>query len=345
MKFFKKKFLPITKQKKIKKNFTNFFKKNIRKKIISLLVTFGIFIYFEMSNITEKTVSVPLEISNPKGLFIASETPKSVNFYLSGTKASIETFDNNLLKAHIQMKEKKEGMYYYKPIIKGKIPSNIKITRVSPAEINIKLSIASIKYVDLEPEFISSPKKGFSIVDYKVSPSKVRIKGPKEILSSIVSLKTEPISIKNLEAPKEFEIFINKNVSSLVQFQKDKKYKVKVHIHSISKESIFPSNIPIKIINLKESLQVLDQEPLFVSNIKYQISTNQKKEEENLSLKNIRILSIANLKEVNQGGTYNIKVDLIKPRNWQIFSYEPTEITLNIIEKKESENQEIPKEN
>ena len=329
----------MTRQNKIKKNFTNLFKKNIKKKIIALLVTFGIFIYFQMSNITEKTISVPLEISKPKRLFIASETPKSVNFYLSGTKASIETFDNNLLKAHIQMKEKKAGVYSYKPIIKGKIPHNIKVIRVSPDEINIKLSIASIKYVDLEPEFISSPKKGFSIVDYKIFPSKVKITGPKEILNSIVSLKTEPISIKNLEANKEFEISINKNVSSLVQFQKEKKYKVKVHIHSKSKESIFPSNIPIKIINLRESLKILEQTSLFVSNIKYQISINQEGEE-NLSLKNIRIQSIANLKEVNKAGTYNIKVDLIKPRNWQVFSYEPTSITLNIIEKKESKNQE-----
>ena len=305
------------------------FLRNFHIKILTILVAFGLFLYVERSNVTEKVISVPLRVKLPKNVVIANELPDKVSFHLMGTKASIDSFDYNLLEASITIlpKNKKKGNFRYKPIPNTGLPKSIQLTRIVPSEIEIKLASLNQKIVEIIPEFIHKPARGYAYISHLISPKRVKIQGPSEIIDSIVSLNTQPISLRGFSNDHDVEIKISKNINSLIQFNKDITYKVSLQIGPKNKTLSFTSQLVIEITGLSPALSyVKDDFPQYISKLKYQLL-----EETSSVTKSVKIQAIAGLQNIKEPGIYEVPVQIKYPAHWKIVSYTPSKISIQII--------------
>ena len=323
-----KRFYGLVKKSKITRFFYRFVIHNFWQKMLALVIAFSLYIYFEMQNMLEKMISVPLEVSLPKGLTSQSAFPEKVNLYLRGNKMNMGLLDQNLLGARINFLQRKAGEYFMNPVPYGNLPEGVRIVRISPPEIPIVLSTISSKIVNVEAEFVNNPRAGYLMKDYKISPKQIVIKGPRDLLDSVISLKTEPISIRGLSTDKEVEVSLNRNINSLIRFDGDQRYRVKMHMSEGFKELVLEKNLQVKPVKLKKIFKLTTKKRnLMISNIHYRVSEQSYKKE----AKPRKVEAFTDLSKIAGVGLYETKVSFKLPKDWEVISFEPKVITVQVI--------------
>ncbi len=171
--------------------------KNFGKKTIAVFIAVILWFVANVEFDVERTLEINVNYSNlDRNLIITNDPPKKVKLRLQGPRSIISSLSDTSLYITLDLSDISEGISRYEIQEKHiNLPRDVNIISISPAEIVLNVDKVVTKIVRIEPN-ISPPDRGYKLAGKpRVFPEKVKIKGPKTILSKLDSIKTNPISI------------------------------------------------------------------------------------------------------------------------------------------------------
>jgi len=173
-------------------------------KLICLAAAAILFLFHRVNTLTERFFSVPLEVSVPAGLAVASAYPRSVRITLRGAEEQIYPVLEEDIEAVVGLDGRKSpGVFRAQVTVsrKGTAASVEPLeVKVEPQEITFTLEPLVEKRVPLVPDLRGSPAYGYEMVQSVVSPSTAVIRGAKSRVQGITALSTEEVDLTGRSA-------------------------------------------------------------------------------------------------------------------------------------------------
>lgn len=174
---------------------------NMLLKIISL--AFAIVLWFFVMGESRMEVNhiVPLEYENlPEGLMIANEVPTSVAVRINGPRALQVNLDPGDIGLSIDLRDLSAGVTSFKRLEESlDLPSGLKITRISPSYVDVKLERVRERDVPVKVVLSGEPAPGFRVKSFKAEPEKVTVSGAETELKSVSEVVTEDVDLTNVQ--------------------------------------------------------------------------------------------------------------------------------------------------
>ena len=149
----------------------------------------------------EVTHIVPLEYESlPEGLMIASEVPTSVSLRISGPRALQGNLSPADISLTVDLKDLSAGVTSFKRLEESlNIPKGLKITRISPSYVDVKLEKVRDREVPVCVVLTGDPAIGFIVKTSKATPKKVAVSGAESELKGVSEVITEGIDLTNVQ--------------------------------------------------------------------------------------------------------------------------------------------------
>lgn len=166
-------------------------------KIASLIFAIILWFFVMSRGRTEVSLDANLEFRNiPKNLEIIGEPPKSVDVWLQGQESSLRGLKTDDVKASMDLSGAREGeSTYYISTEDVKVPFNLKVLRISPSSIKIRLDNVIAKTLEIRPTIVGKPAQGFVLSRIEVNPSSIKTEGARKVIEHLKFLRTEPVDI------------------------------------------------------------------------------------------------------------------------------------------------------
>lgn len=191
-------------------------------KIFSFL--FAVFLWFFIIGVKNSEVGlmVPLELKNiPQNFMVMGNVKNDIEVRITGPQTIVKNLNPQQISVAIDLKNSKVGTTYYNLKTESiKVPRGIKVVRVFPTTISVRLDEIVKKDVGVLPDLRGKPSAGLYIGRLIIEPDVVQILGPKSDMQRINKLYTEPIDLKNIKesVSKEYQLnlgdFIFSNIST-----------------------------------------------------------------------------------------------------------------------------------
>lgn len=168
-------------------------------KILCIALAVVLYILFRINTLTEKQITVPLEVVTSEGFVVSSDHPGSVNIILRGEEDDIRGILNEDVEAYVNLAPyPEEGEYQVSVEFRKKgsalQPEALEI-RSRPREITLSQERRTVRSLVVEPEISGFPALGYELTQYFVSPSSVTAIGPQSQMTDLAELTTEIIDL------------------------------------------------------------------------------------------------------------------------------------------------------
>ncbi len=168
-------------------------------KILCIALAVVLYILFRINTLTEKQITVPLEVVTSEGFVVSSDHPGNVNIILRGEEDDIRGILNEDVEAYVNLAPYPEEGEYQVPIEfrkKGTAlqPEALEI-RSRPREITLSQERRTVRSLVVKPEISGFPALGYELTQYFVSPSSVTAIGPQSQMVELNELTTEIIDL------------------------------------------------------------------------------------------------------------------------------------------------------
>ncbi|RLB68206.1 MAG: YbbR-like domain-containing protein [Deltaproteobacteria bacterium] len=170
-------------------------------KFISLAFAIILWFFVMGESRMEVTHIVPLEYESlPEGLMIASEVPTSVSLRISGPRALQGNLSPADISLTVDLKDLSAGVTSFKRLEESlNIPKGLKITRISPSYVDVKLEKVRDRKVPVRVVLTGDPAIGFIVKTSKATPKKVTVSGAESELKGVSEVVTEGIDLTNVQ--------------------------------------------------------------------------------------------------------------------------------------------------
>lgn len=170
---------------------------NLGIKIASLIFAIILWFFVMSRGKMEMSFQSPLEFRNiPQSLELVGEPAKSVDVWIQGQESTLRGLRGDDVKTMVDLSDAKEGedSYYIGPE-DVRVPFNLKVVRINPASIKIRLDRVITKNVGVKPIITGNPAQGYRLKRVEIKPSSIMIEGTRKEVGSLQSLRTEPVDI------------------------------------------------------------------------------------------------------------------------------------------------------
>lgn len=168
-------------------------------KIVCVSLAVVLYILFKVNTLTERQISVPLEVLTPEGFIVSSEYPRSINVTLRGEDDEIKDILSDDIAAFANLARFTEEGEYQVPVELRKTGSALAPEalglRPRPRDIAFAVERRTVRSLEVKPEITGFPALGYELAQYFVSPSSVTAVGPQSQMTELVELTTELIDL------------------------------------------------------------------------------------------------------------------------------------------------------
>ncbi len=166
-------------------------------KVISLLFALVLWMFIMGERRLEVGYRVPLELQNvPEELMVASEVPSMVDIRISGPRTLQMKVSPSDISIIVDLANLQPGLTTFKGLEERlNLPSGLRVTRLSPSYIDLKLERVKQKSVPIRIVVEGQPLAGFESGQVKVVPASVTIKGAETELKSVTAVTTETVDL------------------------------------------------------------------------------------------------------------------------------------------------------
>ena len=295
--------------------------KNIRVKIICLLLSFLVFIYVRYEAEGNKEYQIDVKIINiPSGLSIlesdALETLVSIKVFKDKYIALPEK-----IVAFIDLTNAKVGKNKYDIELDFEMDKNTRLsTSVKPRRINITLEETLSKNVNIIPDIIGETNENVQLSSISISPKTATINGPQSLISKINNISISQINISDINTNYTVSkyLIIPKYVTANINTAK---------VNILFTENIVSNtytNINININNLQSQFTI---EIDGGYTIEYLVLEGIENTITNIKYTNIK--AYLDLSNINEEGTYSeVPIKLNIPENVNIVEMYPRFVTI-----------------
>ncbi|WP_321365769.1 CdaR family protein [uncultured Desulfuromusa sp.] len=169
-------------------------------KIISLILALLLWMFIMGERRLEVGYRVPLELQNiPQSLMVANEVPSMVDVRVSGPRTLQMKVSPNDISIIVDLTDLKPGLTTFKRLEERlNLPSGLRVTRLSPSFIDLKLERIKQKRVPIKIALIGEPLSGFEVASIKAVPDEVIIEGAETELKSVSEVTTEDVDLNGV---------------------------------------------------------------------------------------------------------------------------------------------------
>ncbi len=168
-------------------------------KIFSVLFAVGLWLFVNAGQKpTERSLTVPVEVRNmPADLMLGSPGPGQVEIRVAGPPALLSTLDPDYLKVVLDLDGAHAGTSTFR-LSPGFFnpPRGVRIARISPAVINLKLETRGERVLPVAIRLGSKPPAGYKIVRADAVPDSVKVQGPASSVNRMTSVETLPVDLE-----------------------------------------------------------------------------------------------------------------------------------------------------
>lgn len=207
-------------------------------KIISLIFALLLWMFIMGERQLEVGYRVPLELQNiPKSLMIANEVPSLVDVRVSGPRTLQMKVSPNDISIIVDLSDLKPGLTTFKRLEERlNLPSGLRVTRLSPSFIDLKLERIKQKLVPVKIALTGEPMTGFKVVSVKAVPDEVIIEGAETELKSVSEVTTEDVDLKGVN--EGFSLIVPLvHRGTYTHFKDEKTTEVQVDIQTVATSS------------------------------------------------------------------------------------------------------------
>jgi YbbR domain-containing protein len=180
-------------------------------KVLSLIFAVVLWFFVIGEKRQERGYAVPLELQNvPEGMMIANDVPSLVDVRISGPRTLLMNLRPSDITISVDLKDLQPGLTSFKRLEERlNIPSGLKVTRLSPSFVDVKLERIKEKTVPLKVDLVGSPAEGVKVSSVKVNPDRVTIEGAESELKDVTETKTDPVDLADVRESFTLMIPIN----------------------------------------------------------------------------------------------------------------------------------------
>ncbi|MCX7913776.1 MAG: CdaR family protein [Thermodesulfovibrionales bacterium] len=185
-----------------RKKFAQRLLENIWLLIFAILTSVSLWFFIVYKGQSETVVEANIEFKNvPKGVEILRQNVKRVNLSVRGPERLLKNLSPSELKVFVDLSNAKfgESIHYFDKQNVG-LPKAVKVLKIEPNHIRIFLDESISRVLPVKAILVGSPEKGYTVQSIKVIPTTAKIEGPKNEISKIRFLKTEPIEITGIDS-------------------------------------------------------------------------------------------------------------------------------------------------
>ena len=168
-------------------------------KLFSLLFALGLWLFVNAGQKpTEKSLVVPVEFRNlPEDLMAVSPALGQVEVRLAGPPALLSTLDPDYFKVALDMDGARAGTSTYRLSADFfNPPRGVRITRISPAVVNLRLEAKAERFLPVTVRLGAKPPAGRKIVRMEPTPDTVKVHGPANVVNRMTSVETAPLELE-----------------------------------------------------------------------------------------------------------------------------------------------------
>lgn len=171
--------------------------KNWLLKLLSLVFAVVLWFFVMGERKLEVGYAVPLELTNvPPGLMVANEVPTLVDVRISGPRTLLMNLRPSDISIEVDLKDLEPGLTTFKRLEERlNIPTALRVTRLSPSFIDVKLDRIREKSVPVRVQTTGAPASGVHVVSVKALPAEAVVEGAESELKDIGAVVTDPVSI------------------------------------------------------------------------------------------------------------------------------------------------------
>ena len=169
-------------------------------KLISLAFALLLWMFIMGERRLEVGYLVPLELQNiPKGLMVANEVPSLVDVRVSGPRTLLMKVSPNDISIVVDLADLKPGLTTFKRLEERlNLPSGLRVTRLSPSFIDLKLERIKQKEVPIKITLTGEPLAGFQVGRITATPDKVIVEGAETELKGVSEVTTEAVDLEGV---------------------------------------------------------------------------------------------------------------------------------------------------
>ena len=177
-----------------------FLTENWTLKLISLGLALLLWMFIMGERRLEVGYPVPLELQSlPKGLMVANEVPSLIDVRVSGPRTLLSKISPNDISIVVDLADLKPGLTTFKRLEERlNLPSGLRVTRLSPSFIDLKLERIKQKLVPIKIILSGKPLSGFKLGKVRAVPDEVVIEGAESELKNVSEVTTEDVDLKGV---------------------------------------------------------------------------------------------------------------------------------------------------
>ena len=226
--------------------------KNYPQKILAFIFSFLIWVLAipPITNVVEVQFPIPITYFGiPKHLEIVSDRPQTTNISVEVSKRSQTEIHPSLFQAIVNLEDVKIGKYEY--VLKRsdiKRPPKVKVIKISPNKINLKIEKLVQIELEIRPVFQGELAKDYSLKKVELSPTKVLLYGAESAMLGIQYIETKSINIQGLNSDLDMVVHLNLPDRTFILNEKEFLFTAKLKVGGIPAKFKF-EKIPIGLIN------------------------------------------------------------------------------------------------
>jgi YbbR domain-containing protein len=175
------------------------FSSDLGLKLFSIIFALGLWLFVNAGQkAAERAVEVPVEFRNiPSDLMVTSPGVGQVELRVMGPPALLSALDPDYLKVSLDLDGARVGTStfrlspdFFNP------PRGVRITRISPSVINLKLETVAVRSLPVAVRFGPKPLIGYQVARVEANPDSVKVRGAASEVNRMVSAETVPIDLE-----------------------------------------------------------------------------------------------------------------------------------------------------
>jgi len=297
-------------------------------KVMCFVVAFFIYLFYNISTLDTKTLSIPLEIKQEGEVLLTSLPTHFVRVTVRGKPEDIVQISEQDFSAFLDLNAYVEAGSFSIPV---SLQVSKQATLFSPLEFSCKpervtlnLDKKMLSYIPVSPSFTGDLQKGYELESFKIEPAYIEALGPEKIILAIKEFKTKEVSLENASASFVQSVDII-NTNNFVSFDPNINFSVHVAIKKIFTTKDFRANLGY-FSGLSENLFVEDAFPSYTLSLRGFIN-----DIEDFSL-DVNSLYV-DLSEIDEAGVYELPLELNLPTDFEVLEFEPQSIVIELKEK------------
>ncbi|MDA8091484.1 MAG: CdaR family protein [Nitrospiraceae bacterium] len=193
---------------------------NIWLKGAALLLAVFLWFFVLFKGQSEVSMDVEPQFKNlPADLIVAGTRPDTMNVLLKGNEFVLKRLRPADVKLPLKITWMETGRYFIRVNSQDVLtPPHVSVVSVSPDGIWVYLEKRANAMLPVEPDITGRPAGGFVVDRISVTPDKAEVRGPKDTVDKLDTLKTEPIDISGVNdtLEKDVEIKVPDDVERVI---------------------------------------------------------------------------------------------------------------------------------